>query len=450
VRRWVLVIGIFAVFIIATALVAYNARKNSPVRKVQEEIARLKREGEPTSWQEIAPPIPKHLDGTPLLLKAIEQLGAAEQKFPPNVWVTYNAQVLEAARPALKTFRQALAYPHWRVVDPTNFFTRFGLQPAFRHLRGFARLLSAEALQRKRKGDMDEALESCQTILKLCRHMDDEPYLIAFLVQKAIFSIGVVTLFGKPLGKGVLSDADASATAYRAVLAELRAWDIDRAFVRALKGERALTNEMYEWLRSETQKLRNPFSLWQTVVGEKSVDLMFLLSPKNWFAENQLLMLEFFRQLILIAQKGVPYDRQQVRQLIAEFKRKCRKGWTVNLGKWEISWGRYPLAEVSIDTYDPLLDRVTDTHALQRVTMTALALRLYRKENGRYPENLQQLVPKYLPSVPIDPYDGKPLRYRKLQKGFKVWSVGGNRKDDGGVKVRDWQRKCDLVLESKI
>jgi hypothetical protein len=52
--------------------------------------------------------------------------------------VTYNAQVLEAARPALKTFRQALAYPHWRVVDPTNFFTRGGLQSAFGHLRGFA------------------------------------------------------------------------------------------------------------------------------------------------------------------------------------------------------------------------------------------------------------------------------------------------------------------------
>jgi hypothetical protein len=80
VRRWVLVIGIFAAFIIATALVAYNARKNSPVRKVQEEIARLKREGEPTSWQEIAPPVPKHLDGTPLLLKAVEQLARGAAK----------------------------------------------------------------------------------------------------------------------------------------------------------------------------------------------------------------------------------------------------------------------------------------------------------------------------------------------------------------------------------
>jgi hypothetical protein len=279
VRRWVLVIGIFAAFIIATALVAYNACKNSPVRKVQEEIARLKREGEPTSRQEIAPPIPKHLDGTPLLLKAVEQLHAAQQKFLPNVWETYNAQVLEAARPALTTLRQALAFPHWRLVDPKQVAEFETPDEEYEALQEFTRLLSAEALQRKRKGDMDEALESCQTILKLCQHMDDEPHILSFHVQMEIFAIGARALWDE-----VLSDADASATAYRAALAELRAWDIDRAFVRALKGERVFTNEMYEWLRSETQKLRNPFSLWQTFVGEKSVDLMFLLSPRNWFA----------------------------------------------------------------------------------------------------------------------------------------------------------------------
>jgi hypothetical protein len=246
-----------------------------------------------------------------LLLKAIEQLGAAEQKFPPDVWVTYNDQVLEAARPALKTFRQALAYPHWRVVDPTNFFTRFGLQPAFRHLRGFARLLSAEALQRKRKGDVDGALESCQTILKLCRHMDDEPYILAFLVQKAIFSIGVVTLFGMPLGKGVLSDADASATAYQAVLAELRAWDIDRAFVRALKGERVITGILF-------------YDSFRKKLGGCG-----LFPVSTWFAANQSLTLDFYRKLLPIAQKGVPYDRQKISRLIADFTQKTQERNTV-------------------------------------------------------------------------------------------------------------------------
>jgi hypothetical protein len=37
-------------------------------------------------------------------------------------------------------------------------------------------------------------------------------------------------------------------------------------------------------------------------------------------------------------------------RLIADFNAECRQGWTVTLGKRAISWGRYPLAEVSIDT----------------------------------------------------------------------------------------------------
>ena len=407
------------VFVVVLGWLMWHGRVSSPMARLERELERLRKAGEPTRWEDIAPPVPKHLDGTPLLLKAIEQLGAAEQKFPPDVWVTYNTQALEAARPALKTFRQALAYPHWRVVDPTNFFTRFGLQPAFRHLRGFARLLRAEALQRKRKGNVDGALESCQTILKLCRHMDDEPYLIAFLVQKVIFAIGTRALWDE-----VLSDADASATAYRTVLAELRAWDIDRAFVRALKGERVIVGILfYDSFRKK---------LW--VRG--------LFPVSTWIAANQSLTLAFYRQLLPIAQKGVPYDRQKISRLIADFTQKTQ-GTSTMLANLLIS---FVISFVTQESFD----RVTDAHALQRVTEVALALRLYRKEHGRYPEDLQALAPKFLLSVPSDPYDGKPLRYRKLQKGFKVWSVGGNRKDDGGVKVRDWQRKGDLVLESKL
>jgi hypothetical protein len=285
----------------------------------------------------------------------------------------------------------------------------------YKALREFARLLRAEALQRKRKGNVDGALESCQTILKLCRHMDDEPYLIAFLVQRAIFAIGTRALWDE-----VLSDADASATAYRAVLAELRAWDIDRAFVRALKGEQVIAGILF-------------YDSFRKKLGGCG-----LFPVSTWIAANQSLTLDFYRQLLPIAQKGVPYDRPKISRLIADFTQKTQGRNTI-------------LANLHISSVeDRLFDRVTETHALQRVTEVALALRLYRKEHGRYPEDLQALAPKFLPSVPSDPYDGKPLRYRKLQKGFKVWSVGGNRKDDGGVKVWDWWRKGDLVLESKI
>jgi hypothetical protein len=37
-----------------------------------------------------------------------------------------------------------------------------------------------------------------------------------------------------------------------------------------------------------------------------------------------------------------------------------------------------------------------------------------------------------MPSVPADPFDGKPMRYRKLAKGYVVYSVGPDMKDEGG------------------
>ena len=49
------------------------------------------------------------------------------------------------------------------------------------------------------------------------------------------------------------------------------------------------------------------------------------------------------------------------------------------------------------------------------------------------PDSLAQLVPKYLAAFPDDPYDGKPLSYKKLSpKGNVVYSIGRNRVDDGG------------------
>ena len=38
--------------------------------------------------------------------------------------------------------------------------------------------------------------------------------------------------------------------------------------------------------------------------------------------------------------------------------------------------------------------------------------------------------------VPLDPYDGKALRSRRLADGYLVYSVGVDRTDDGGILNR--------------
>lgn len=45
---------------------------------------------------------------------------------------------------------------------------------------------------------------------------------------------------------------------------------------------------------------------------------------------------------------------------------------------------------------------------------------------------VSELVPDYLPVVPADPYDDQPLRYRKLPRGYVVYSIGPDFTDNGG------------------
>ena len=54
-----------------------------------------------------------------------------------------------------------------------------------------------------------------------------------------------------------------------------------------------------------------------------------------------------------------------------------------------------------------------------RAMQLKLALRWYQADNGKPADNLDELVPKYLPSIPLNPYDGKPFRYQ-LSRGEEI------------------------------
>jgi hypothetical protein len=69
--------------------------------------------------------------------------------------------------------------------------------------------------------------------------------------------------------------------------------------------------------------------------------------------------------------------------------------------------------------------------------MVCLAVERYRQARGDWPASLDKLVPGYLAFVPLDPLDGKPLRYRRLADGVVVYSVGPDREDNGGTLDRD-------------
>ena len=73
-----------------------------------------------------------------------------------------------------------------------------------------------------------------------------------------------------------------------------------------------------------------------------------------------------------------------------------------------------------------------------RTLGSLIALRLWHIDHGVLPASLAKLVPQYLPELPIDPFDGKPLRY-SMTEG-RIWSVGTDLLDEGGREPEedDW------------
>ncbi|MFZ1932229.1 MAG: hypothetical protein WCB27_19950 [Thermoguttaceae bacterium] len=60
--------------------------------------------------------------------------------------------------------------------------------------------------------------------------------------------------------------------------------------------------------------------------------------------------------------------------------------------------------------------------AQARLLLCELAIRAYSLQHGRNPATLADLVPRYLPKVPKDPFDGGDFVYRLTPKGYELHS----------------------------
>lgn len=78
-----------------------------------------------------------------------------------------------------------------------------------------------------------------------------------------------------------------------------------------------------------------------------------------------------------------------------------------------------------------------ENRALSVVETTKVGLTVleYAGATGELPETLAALVPQYIQSIPLDPFDGEPLRYQMTNGGFVVYSVAFDRMDNAGMPL---------------
>lgn len=76
--------------------------------------------------------------------------------------------------------------------------------------------------------------------------------------------------------------------------------------------------------------------------------------------------------------------------------------------------------------------------AIFRIARATIAVEKFMLAEGRYPDNLRELVPRYLPSTPMDPYDGVPLRYYtgfiESQPSYMMYTIMEDGKDEEGAQ----------------
>ncbi len=103
------------------------------------------------------------------------------------------------------------------------------------------------------------------------------------------------------------------------------------------------------------------------------------------------------------------------------------------------------LARMVVPACDKVAQADLRVKAILLTSVTGLAAERFRMAKGRWPGELAELVPAYIEAVPLDPFSGEPLRLKKGDGAFVVYSVGLDAVDDGGqLDIKPYQPGSDI------
>lgn len=292
-------------------------------------------------------------------------------------------------------------------VDLTKGFNT--MLPHLAKVKETAQIAELAALQEADAHQGADAAKAVGVGLATAETLQAEPLLISQLVRVACEGIAREAL--EQTINRVAVPADALARLQTAFDGAAENMASGTGFNRALVSERV--NSLAA-LDSSPEKLREMLS-HQNVPATAIDQAMASIKDQRAFIEETLTQ--------ALAARKEP------------FPGRLRSDEAIVLRVTEAASKQYSLAAVFLPALGKLSSREGVGLAHLRIAQTAIALERFRLENSnRYPDALTELAPKYLASVPNDPFDGQPMRYRKAGEGFVVYSVGPDLKDDNGMR----------------
>ena len=102
------------------------------------------------------------------------------------------------------------------------------------------------------------------------------------------------------------------------------------------------------------------------------------------------------------------------------------------------------IAAISVPSFSKAVETTARNQTWVDQARIACALERFRLANGKYPDTLAALVPQFLEKIPHDIITGKPMSYARTdEQNFKLYSIGWNEVDDGGIIAHTGDGKED-------
>jgi len=245
--------------------------------------------------------------------------------------------------------------------------------------RRIATLLQLNSILQAQDNQADEALATAMAVLNTGRSIGDEPITISQLVRLSCESLAIRN------AERVLAQGQSSEKTLNATQQLFQDEAAQTLLLFGTRGDRAVTFQRMTTLRT-------------MFVPTSNLGGLFRLQTK------------------CVEAAKAPAEEQLSR--LQELKEEASK--------------LDPLVARSFPSHEKIARSFLRNQAWLRCTCVALATERYRRSHGRWPNSFAFLVPEFLGEVPTDPYNGSPLKYRRLDDGVVIYSVGPDCQDNGG------------------
>jgi hypothetical protein len=320
-------------------------------------------------------------------------------------------------------------------VFETGSIGNWPLIPHVQESRTVAWIASLRVQRAVERGDFNAAIDDVETVLRLTRDLRPRGGTISQLVAAAILRIVCVNLITPILGAPGVRDEHCDR-----LLKVLAAHDSKSSdgYAEALRADyvmnRGVLRDLVKNQRGLAEQLRlNPGDpvvasvlgpavlVRGTPIMADKLDALVALTTPAELSRRERELGQFYR--VLLALDNVPYAAR-----------------VEKIAAMNSLQGNEPLARVLRaltvpPAWQAFAQGISLATATQRATECLVALRRWQLSRRGLPSDLATVFKgTALKTLPIDPYDGKPMRLVVLDGHAVIYSVGKDGHDDGGLK----------------